>query len=94
MSFTLKLPEELKHRLVEGAAREGLSLEDYTLRILQTHVPASGRRAAAVALLQSWIDQGSETEQKETGDLLIRSLDEDRPSDRKLFPPEFEGVSW
>ena len=33
-------------------------------------------------------------EQKETGDLLVRALDEDRPSERKLFPPELEGVTW
>jgi len=33
-------------------------------------------------------------EQKETGDFLVRALDEDRPSERKLFPPELEGVTW
>ena len=33
-------------------------------------------------------------EQKETGDYLVRTLDEDRLSDRQLFPPELKGVTW
>jgi hypothetical protein len=34
------------------------------------------------------------TEQQETGEYLIRVLDEDRLSERKLFPPELKGVTW
>ena len=45
-------------------------------------------------LLQSWIDSGDDQEQKETGDYLIQALDEDRLSDRRLFPPELKGVTW
>lgn len=48
----------------------------------------------AVALLQSWIDNGDEEEQKDTGDALIRGLDENRTSNRQLFPKELEGKSW
>ena len=29
-----------------------------------------------------------------TGEYLIRALDEDRLSDRPLFPPELKGVTW
>jgi hypothetical protein len=47
-----------------------------------------------VELLQSWIEGGDAEEQKETGDYLIRTLDEDRLSDRRLFPPELKGVTW
>jgi len=67
---------------------------DYTLDFLAHHVPARNRQAAAVALLQSWIDKGDTDEQKDTGDFLIRHLDEDRLSERKHFPPELEGISW
>jgi hypothetical protein len=38
-----------------------------------------------VQLLQSWID-GDAEEQRETGEYLMSALDEDRLSDRKLFP--------
>jgi hypothetical protein len=53
-----------------------------------------GRRRQAVELLQSWIDEEDPQEQKETGDYLVRVLDEDRLSDRKLYPPELEGATW
>jgi hypothetical protein len=45
---------------------------------------------AAVAMLQSWIDDEDEEEQQETGQYLINALDEDRLSDRKLFLPELK----
>ena len=41
--------------------------------------------AAAIELLRSWRD-GDEEEQRETLEYLQRVLDEDRLSDRKLFP--------
>jgi hypothetical protein len=41
-------------------------------------------------MLQSWIDGVDEEEQQETGQYLINALDEDRLSDRKLFPPEIK----
>lgn len=52
------------------------------------------RRRVAVALLQSWIDDGDEAEQRETGNALIKGLDANRLSNRPLFPKELEGVTW
>jgi hypothetical protein len=40
---------------------------------------------ATVQMLESWC-QGDEKEQTETWNYLKRALDEDRLSDRKLFP--------
>lgn len=57
-------------------------------------LPVPGRQAELVSLLQSWVEEGDPEEQRETGEYLIRSLDEDRLSDRKLFPPELRGVTW
>ncbi|HZK80878.1 MAG TPA: hypothetical protein VFC46_07420 [Humisphaera sp.] len=94
MTFTLNIPPDLKERLAEEARRLGMSASDYAVQALDRHVPAKNRRAQVVALLQSWIDDPNAEEQKATGDFLIRSLDEDRPSERKLFPPELEGVTW
>ncbi|WP_449417417.1 hypothetical protein [Phormidium nigroviride] len=37
-------------------------------------------------LLQSWIDEGDEQEQTETAEYLRKVLDEDRLSNRPLFP--------
>ena len=43
----------------------------------------------ASALLQSWleVDEEEAAEQRETLEFLMKALDEDRPSYRKLFPP-------
>ena len=46
-----------------------------------------------VALLESWM-QEDPTEQRETLAHLIQALDEDRPSDRKLFPKALKGKTW
>lgn len=42
--------------------------------------------AAARELLRRWREEDDEEEQKETGAFLIHALDEDRFSERKLFP--------
>jgi hypothetical protein len=94
MTIQLTISPELEARLLEEARRRGISTEDYTRHVLDQHVPAQDRSAAAVALIQSWIDGADEAEQKRVGNLLARVIDEDRLSDRKLFPPELEGVTW
>lgn len=57
-------------------------------------LPSKKPQQELAKLLQSWILEGDAQEQKETGEYLIRSLDEDRLSDRSLFPTELKGVSW
>jgi hypothetical protein len=41
---------------------------------------------AAIDLLRSWREEGDEQEQRETWEFLKTALDEDRLSDRPLFP--------
>ena len=57
-------------------------------------MPSEDRRAELVALLRSWIDGADAEGQRETGEYLVRVLDEDRLSERKLFPQELKDVSW
>ena len=94
MTFTLHLPSELEQRLAQEAKRHGLALDAYTLQLLDSSLPPKNRRTELVPLLQSWIDEGNREEQQETGEYLIRALDEDRLADRPLFPPELKGVTW
>lgn len=94
MTLTLSLPRDLEERLQHEAERQGLPADALTLRLLDQHLPARDRRAELVDLLQSWIDDGDVQEQKETGEFLVKVLDEDRLSDRPLFPPELKGVTW
>ena len=44
------------------------------------------KNRALAATLESWMRDGDEEEQRETLECLMRALDEDRLSDRKLFP--------
>jgi hypothetical protein len=94
MTVRMTLSPELAERLQHAAEQEGLSVDAYAVRLLEQHLPQRERARQAIALLQSWIDADDEEEQKETGDMLIRTLDEDRPSNRKLFPEELKGISW
>jgi hypothetical protein len=94
MTLTLSLPSELEQRPLQEAERHGLPADEYALQMLDTHLPPVDRRAELVALLQTWIDEGDAEEQRETGEQLIHALGADRLSDRKLFPPELQGVTW
>ena len=94
MTLRLELTTELEERLCEEAERTGLPTEDIALRLLAQHLPAAERRRKAMALLQSWIDEADKAEQRETGEYLQRALDEDRLSDRPLFPKELQGITW
>lgn len=76
------------------AERQGLSAAEYAVQLIEKQLAPADRRATLVALLQSWVDADDGDEQVETGDYLVRVLDEDRLSDRRLFPPELKGVTW
>jgi hypothetical protein len=94
MTLTLNLAPDLEQRLAQAAQRRGMAADAYTLDLLRQHLPAADRGAEAVDLLQTWIDHGDAAEQAHTGNYLVRALDEDRPLERKLFPPELEGMAW
>jgi hypothetical protein len=64
------------------------------LELLDKSLPPQDCRTELITLLQTWIDEEDAEEQRETGEYLIRALDEDRLSDRPLFPSELKGVTW
>ena len=68
-----------------------LSRPDETVR---TDEWPKDRAEGLAGLLRSWMDEESAEEQRETIEYLVRALDEDRLSDRKLFPEELKGESW
>jgi hypothetical protein len=94
MTLTLNLPPELEQYLAQQAKQQGLSVETYTLQILQEYILPKEKQSKLVNTLQSWIDEDDADEQQETGEYLIHALDEDRLSDRKLFPVELKGITW
>ena len=55
---------------------------------------AANRRAAAVALLDSWLTAADPTDQQETLEALVQGIDANRPGQRPHFPPEAKGRTW
>jgi hypothetical protein len=90
MTLNLSLTPELELYLTQRAEQQGISVEAYTLQLLTENILKKEKQTALVDLLQSWVDEEDDQEQKETGEFLIRALDEDRLSERKLFPPEMK----
>jgi hypothetical protein len=94
MTLQITLPSELEARLRQEAERRGQEQETVALRVLDEHLPPAldARRAAAVSLLRGWAEEDeslSADEMAANADVL-RALDEDRPSFRKLFPDLLE----
>lgn len=94
MTLTLTLTREIEQYLTQRAQEQGLSTEAYTLQLLIEHILVKQKQTKSVNLLQSWMDEEDAEEQQETGEYLIQALDEDRLSDRQLFPIELKGVTW
>lgn len=56
--------------------------------------PSEDRAGALSELMGSWIGGEGAAEQRDTMQRLIRALDDNRPSYRKLFPRQLKGKSW
>lgn len=94
MTLTLNLPPELEQYLLQEAEQRGLSVEAMTLQLLTQSLQRRQKQAEAVDMLQSWIEDEDVEDQQETGEYLVRVLDEDRLSERKLFPLEMKEITW
>lgn len=94
MTLNLSLTPELELYLKQRAEQEGTTVETYTLQLLIEHILLKEKQTSLVNLLQSWLDEDDAQEQQETGEFLIHALDEDRLSERKLFPSELKGITW
>jgi spore coat polysaccharide biosynthesis protein SpsF (cytidylyltransferase family) len=94
MTLTLNLSPEIEQYLVQEANQQGLSVEVMAMQLLKNSISLKQKQTEAVNLLQSWMDDEDDSEQQSTGQYLIHALDEDRLSDRELFPLEMKGISW
>ena len=94
MTLTLNIPVEIEQYLTQKAQEQSLSMEAYALQLLLERISTQDKSAQLVDLLQSWMDDEDDEEQKETGAYLVQSIDVDRLSYRPLFPSELKGVTW
>ncbi len=94
MPSVIALLPDLEERLKQEAVREGLPLDEYALKVLGEHISRTEKaRKEKNSLLQSWIEEDDDPREG-YDDEFFRLLDDDRLSDRKLFPPELKGISW
>ncbi len=94
MTLTLNLSPELEQYLLREARQHGFPVEALAVQLLTNSISLKQKQTEAVNLLQSWIDGEDEEEQQETGQYLVQVLDNDRLSERKLFPAELKGITW
>jgi len=96
MILQLNLSPELHERLLQEAERRQEPVEAVAMRLLDEHLPPllesrrallESRREAAIALLQQWMEEDAALtpEEAAANAEVLRALDEDRPSYRKLF---------
>jgi len=83
------VPPDLAARLQQEALRRRQPAEAVALQGLDEHLPPplDERRAAAIAMLQRWMEEDAalSPEEAAANAEVLRTLDEDRPSYRKLF---------
>ncbi|MGD9856101.1 MAG: hypothetical protein AB7U20_14245 [Planctomycetaceae bacterium] len=94
MPVIVQLPTDLESRVRTAAEQAGMAPEDYTIRVLDSHVRDESRRAQAIKLLDEWLAADRQDDGDVPYEQVFRWLDEDRTSPRKLFPPEMKGISW
>lgn len=85
MSITLELRDSVAIALREEAERRGLRPEDLAETLLSENLPVLRPKGSLSALIQSWIDDGDEDEQRETWEALSEGIDANRVGQRKLF---------
>lgn len=94
MTIQIELAPALQQRLITLAAERGQSVEECATDLLEQSIPADRTGAELAEALRRIRNEDDAADQKATGDFLIRALDEDRLSDRKLFPAGLEGKTW
>jgi hypothetical protein len=92
MARSARLPPHPRRDILEGSERREPMQQPATQPDELTDEQREAKRQeqirrnqALIELLNSW-DQEDAEEQRETLEFLMRALDEDRPSYRKLFP--------
>jgi len=94
MTLTLELSSEMEERLLAAARARGVAPSEYALKVLDESLSEKDRREQAIALLRSWRSEEIGDTEREEFEELQRAIDEDRLSNRKLFPPDLKEVSW
>ena len=88
MTLQLSLPPNLESRLNSAASVRGKSADQLAVQILDENLPPSEKNLAAARMLLTWAKEDAAMSDSESAanEAILRAIDEDRLSDRKLFP--------
>ncbi|HKB01569.1 MAG TPA: hypothetical protein VKD90_05080 [Gemmataceae bacterium] len=95
MTLKLSLPPELERRLRAAASQKGERVDQFVVQLLDENLPPTDTKRAAANLLLDWakeVEAMTDAESAEN-ERILRAIDSDRLSDRKLFSHLFKGKS-
>ena len=87
MTLQLSLTPDLEKRLKTAASQKGKPAEQFVVQLLEDNLPPNGRNVAAAEMLRSWAkeDESMTDAESAENEEILRAIDEDRLSNRKLF---------
>ena len=85
MTYQIQITPELKARL-DALAREGTTADAVAVRKLEQNLPSPNSKERLLKLLDEWAAETPDNDAE-------AQMDRDRPSNRRLFPPELKGVA-
>jgi hypothetical protein len=84
MSLTTELSDSADTALRKEAGRLGVCPEELAGSLASDNLPVPNKGSLS-ALIQSWIDEGDEAEQRETWEALKAGIDANRVGQRRFF---------
>jgi hypothetical protein len=92
MTLTIQLPDKVADSLRRAAEQQGVDAGQYAAQLIRDNLPAAERAASLRALFAQWAtedatDDPAEIQRRNDEWAQLRaSLNENRASERKLFP--------
>jgi hypothetical protein len=92
MTLTIQLPDEVADSVRRAAQQQGVEPDQYVAQLIRDTLPAAERAAALRAMFAQWdaedaTDDPAEIQRRnDEWSQLRASLNENRGSERKLFP--------
>ena len=93
MTLKLSLTPDLEKRLKMAASRNGKRADEYVVQLLNENLPTTESNVAAAQMLLGWAkeDERMSDDDSAANERILRAIDEDRLSDRKLFTDLLKG---
>jgi hypothetical protein len=87
MTLKLALPPDLETLLKAAASRNGQPADQYAVQLLDQHLPPAESNRAAAQMLLRWAEEADALTNAESAEneKILRAIDAQRLSDRKLF---------